>query len=582
MGTNRNTIRLYMREVKKHWPTFIVALVAIPASSLLLDTWLPYNLSLAIGELAKGNSDAIAGFLITAGIVGFFGILANLIGFQMLIRQESAVRKDLYEQTFQSLLRKDFAFYVNEKIGALTSRFIDFGRAHMSLQELLILRTLGFVLSLVTSLVIVALHTPLLAAILLAIIVVMILQSRISVIIRRKYREIRKKLVSEIHGKIADGLTNNLIVRTFAGEKFEQDTLNKDLVAFQHAYVKDIGILGFDGSIRNTLMTITQIAAIGVAAYLVSQGSLDIAIAIFTLTYIQRLSTQIFAMGQIISGYEQAFLDAAPMTEMLMKEPVVVDAPNALVLKDIQPSIEFKNVSYHYDDRDENVLDDISLLIPASQKIGLVGHSGAGKTTITNLLLRFSDVTDGAILFDGIDLRQVTQESLRQQIAYVPQEPMLFHRSLKDNIAYGRPNATLEEIKDAATKANALGFIEELPHGLDTIVGERGVKISGGQRQRIAIARAILKDAPILILDEATSALDSESEKLIQDALQKLMKGRTSIVIAHRLSTIAKLDRIIVLANGKIIEDGSHQTLLDKKGLYARLWAHQSGGFIEE
>ncbi len=212
-----------------------------------------------------------------------------------------------------------------------------------------------------------------------------------------------------------------------------------------------------------------------------------------------------------------------------------------------------------------------------------MGPSGSGKTTLTKLLLRFADVDKGSIKVDGTSISKVTQESLRKSIAYVPQEPMLFHRSLRENIAYGKPDATDDEIRQAAIQANAIDFIDKLPEGFDTIVGERGVKLSGGQRQRIAIARAILKDAPILVLDEATSALDSESEQLIQSALERLMKGRTSIVIAHRLSTIAKLDRIIVLEDGRITEDGAHTDLLKKKGgTYASLWNHQSGGFIEE
>ena len=210
-----------------------------------------------------------------------------------------------------------------------------------------------------------------------------------------------------------------------------------------------------------------------------------------------------------------------------------------------------------------------------------MGASGSGKTTLTKLLLRFADIDKGTISIDGQAINQVTQASLREHIAYVAQEPLLFHRTIRENIAYARPDATDEQIAHAAKPAGALTFITKLPDGFNTLVGERGIKLSGGQRQRIAIARAILKDAPILILDEATSALDSESERLIQRSLTNLMKNRTSIVVAHRLSTIASLDRIVVMDNGAIIEQGSHTELLAKGGAYAKLWNHQSGGFIQ-
>ena len=582
MGTNRNTIRLYINQIKKHKLSFFIALFTIPGGVIFLDTFLPYYLSLSIGELASDRPDGIIPNLIAAGLVGLAGILFNFIGFQMLVRHESRVRTDLYEATFKKLLQKDFAFYVNEKIGALTSRFIDFGRAHIALQDLLILRTLGFALSMIASLVIVGSQVPLLGIVLGVLLVGVLVQVRISSKIRKPYRTERKKLIAEIHGKVADGLTNNLIVKTFAGEKNEQQMLSADLAHLDRVYVKDFSLFGYDGTLRNTIMTITQIVGIGLCAYFVFQGSLDLGVAIFALTYLQRSAAQIFGLGEIINGYEQALLEAAPMSDILSQESLINDSPKAATMKNITPTIELDNVTYHYADKKDDVLDNVSMVIPAGQKIGLVGPSGAGKTTITNLLLRFDDVSTGAIKIGGTDLRDVTQESLRKQIAYVPQEPMLFHRSLKENIAYGKPNATFKEIREAARQANALDFIEKLPDGFNTLVGERGVKLSGGQRQRVAIARALLKDAPILILDEATSALDSESEKLIQDALQKLMKGRTSLVIAHRLSTIAKLDRIVILNEGKIVEDGTHTELLNENGVYAKLWAHQSGGFIEE
>ena len=259
------------------------------------------------------------------------------------------------------------------------------------------------------------------------------------------------------------------------------------------------------------------------------------------------------------------------MVEILHTPAQLVDTSDA-ALDVSRGAITFDHISFAHDDDPNRVLfRDFSLQIEPNQKLGLVGTSGAGKTTLTKLLLRFYDPTSGAILIDGQDIRMVTQESLRQQIAYVPQEPLLFHRSIRENIAYGRPEATQDDIILAAKQAHAWEFITQLPEGLETVVGERGVKLSGGQRQRIAIARAILKDAPLLVLDEATSALDSESEALIQQSLETLMQGRTSIVVAHRLSTIAALDRIVVVDEGHIVEEGSHDELLARGGIYARL-----------
>jgi ATP-binding cassette subfamily B protein len=272
------------------------------------------------------------------------------------------------------------------------------------------------------------------------------------------------------------------------------------------------------------------------------------------------------------------------MMQVLSQEHTVTDESNAKKLMVRNGEIALSNVSFSYEKKGttKTLFDDLNLRIPSGQSVGLIGPSGGGKTTITKLLLRFMDIDGGSITIDGQDIASITQASLRDAITYVPQEPLLFHRSLKENIAYGKPTASMEEIIEAAKKAHAHEFIDDLPHKYDTLVGERGIKLSGGQRQRVALARAILKNAPIIVLDEATSALDSESEVLIQEALRKLMENRTTIVIAHRLSTIKHLDRILVLEKGKITEDGTHDELSTvKNGTYARLWAHQSGGFIE-
>jgi ATP-binding cassette subfamily B protein len=280
----------------------------------------------------------------------------------------------------------------------------------------------------------------------------------------------------------------------------------------------------------------------------------------------------------------RALGDAKAMTEILDTPAAVKDKPSPELSRIAQGAIAFNDVSFTHADakKSDALFEHFNLQIPAGQKVGLVGHSGSGKTTLTRLLLRFADIDGGAITIDGQNIANITQDDLRRSIAYVPQEPLLFHRSLRENIAYGKPEASDHEIREAARKAHAAEFIERLPKGYETEVGERGVKLSGGQRQRIAIARAILKDAPILVLDEATSALDSESERLIQAALWELMKGRTAIVIAHRLSTVQRMDDIVVLKDGKIAEQGTHAQLLKTGGHYADLWVHQSGGFIEE
>ena len=280
--------------------------------------------------------------------------------------------------------------------------------------------------------------------------------------------------------------------------------------------------------------------------------------------------------------YNRAFGDAKDMTEILQIEPEIKDPINPEKPIIESGNITFNRVGFAHDGVDEAIFKNLDLKIKAGEKIGLVGHSGSGKTTLTRILLRFSDIDEGEILIDGQNISHLTQDDLHKYIAYVPQEPIMFHRSLEDNIRYGDFKADDKAVRDAAKVAHADEFIEKLADGYETLVGERGVKLSGGQRQRIAIARAMLKNAPILVLDEATSALDSESEVLIQDALWKLMEDRTAIVIAHRLSTIQKMDRIVVLDDGKIVEQGTHKELIDSNGVYAKLWEHQSGGFMDD
>jgi len=284
------------------------------------------------------------------------------------------------------------------------------------------------------------------------------------------------------------------------------------------------------------------------------------------------------------NGIMRNFGTVQNAAELISKPIGLVDVPGATELKVEQPEIRFENIRFHYG-KGEGVIDNLSLSIRAGEKIGIVGRSGAGKSTLVNLLLRFYDLEGGRILIDGQDISKVSQESLRANLGMVTQDTSLLHRSLRDNILFGRPDATDAQLLDAAKKAEADGFIQTLTdqrgrRGFDAHVGERGVKLSGGQRQRVAIARVMLKDAPILVLDEATSALDSEVEAAIQSNLERLMQGKTVLAIAHRLSTIATLDRLIVMDKGAIIEQGTHNELIAAGGLYADLWSRQSGGFL--
>jgi ATP-binding cassette subfamily B protein len=321
-----------------------------------------------------------------------------------------------------------------------------------------------------------------------------------------------------------------------------------------------------------------------VSLNLVATGQINIGQLVLIQLYYINIIMSLWGVPRVVRRIEQSFADSTEMTEILYMKPEIKDPSKPLMCNIKNGSIEFDNVTFDHKDAGESdpLFEKLSFKIKNGEKIGLAGPSGGGKTTLTKLILRMSDIDNGTIKIDRQDISKLEQTDLRECITYVPQEPILFHRSLLENISYGNPNASLDDCVGSAVQAHADEFISSLKDGYDTLVGERGVKLSGGQRQRVAIARAMLKDAPILILDEATSALDSESEKLIQDALWKLMQDRTAIVIAHRLSTIQKLDRILVLDKGQIVEEGSHKDLIAKKGLYAKLWEHQTGGFLED
>lgn len=387
-----------------------------------------------------------------------------------------------------------------------------------------------------------------------------------------------------VTGRIVDVITNVRNVFQFANQSVE----DRELTTYtgeerdrRMALYRSVVRLRCSQYVMDIVM---WIGFVGGALYGWVHGRMTAGDFVMVTTLTGSLLQTAYTLGQRIPDFYDQLGSAIESIDTLIVPATVRDEPGAGKLAVTSGAIHFDRVAFAYEPRgrgrgSRNVVHDFELYIPPGQRVGLVGPSGAGKTTLMGLLLRMHDVTGGAIRIDGTDIRDVTQESLRGSIGLIPQDTNLFHRSLLENIRYGRPDATDEEVVEAAKRAHAHEFIAELEHGYDTLVGERGIKISGGQRQRIAIARAILRDAPILLLDEATSALDSHSEQKIQEAMTEAMAGKTVIAIAHRLSTVMDMDRLIVLDRGVIVADGSHAELLLQGGLYAELWRKQSGGF---
>ncbi len=385
---------------------------------------------------------------------------------------------------------------------------------------------------------------------------------------------------SKARGEGVDSITNMATVRQFVQRGNELRRLSN---IFSDRAAKDTkqSFFGEWIMVMNAVFSVAMTVIVVIFMYaLLSQQLVTAGTLILVLGLLGRVGYMFVTTGQAMNRFIRDYGNIEEGLKEILISHEIADVPAAKPINVKEGVVSWKSVSFHYGEN--KVFNEFDLTIPAGQRVGLVGPSGAGKTTFVSLLLRQHDLSSGAILIDGQNIAEVTQDSLREHIAVVPQEPMLFHRSIRENIAYGKPEATDNEIMAVARLAKAHDFIKDLPEGYDTLVGERGIKLSGGQKQRVAIARAMLKDAPILVLDEATSALDSESEVAIQQALHKLMTGKTVVAIAHRLSTLREMDRIIVLENGKIVEDGSHDALLSYGGTYARLWKHQAGGFLQE
>ena len=581
------TLREYARETKREWKWAIGALLLPAIGNIFVFYVPPLIFSRALTSFANAQVFSLKDAAIFVGFIALvwgFGELIWRVALHFLQKLESRIMERLYISAMHRLLKQDLNFFHNNFGGSLTKKVISYAREYEGFMDAITFAVVANIIPLIFVCVILWRFSPWLVFILISLLVVTFI-TVLPLIRRRKVMVFeREEASNRLAGHIADTISNIDAVRAFSRDDFEEalhEVNAKDLMK-KSARSWMYHNLYIDG-ITSPLYVLTNVAGLFVAIVVSRGEAASIGAVFLTFTYYANFTRVVWDFSRTYKNIENNLATAAQFTELLSEVPRVVDIPHPKPLQISHGVIEFCDVNFRYGDgATQDLFSNFNLKIPQGKKFGLIGRSGGGKTTITRLLLRFVNIDGGSITIDGQNIAEVSQRELREAIAYVPQEPFLFHRTIMENIRYGRLDATDEDVYEAARRAHITSFVEKLPQGFDTLIGERGIKLSGGQRQRIAIARAILKNAPILVLDEATSALDSESEKYIQAALWDLMKGKTTIVVAHRLSTVQRMDKIVVLDNGRIVEQGTHKKLLTLNGTYSALWKHQSGGFLEE
>jgi ATP-binding cassette subfamily B protein len=578
----RRVLSVFLRCLKPYWFQAVSICFCVVASEVLASLVVPQVLRAIVDTLTSPFSQTTQATLFQLFwwmclIYFSYWVFYRIAGFLQAFCQ-TRVSRDLDVYSLAETLKHSYRFFQDEFSGRLMRKIQRFSDSFENIFSWTINTILPLLVTLVGVTIILWRESWVLGLGMLIWFCIFVATNYGISMWKLKYDLIRSEKNTIQNGTMSDILSNAATVKAFGRESYEGTLFSGVREDARKARMVSWVLGDTSIGIQYFFTLLLELIVIYVAIQKWEVGALTVGAFVMYQAYIRSVSQGVWGFGRLIRDFYESFADAKEMIDIMDMQPDVVDASGAKKLKVTEGRIEFKDVRFVYKEG-RTVLNDFSLKITPHEKVAFVGSSGAGKSTVTKLLFRLYDVSEGAILVDGQDISRVTQASLRDAISLVPQEPILFHRSLRDNIAYGRPGAKDKEIIAAAKKAHCHEFIVGLSKRYDTLVGERGIKLSGGERQRVAIARAILKNAPILVLDEATSSLDSESEALIQDALRQLMKDKTVIVIAHRLSTIMQMDRIVVIEHGGVTDMGTHDELLKKVGVYQKLWNIQAGGF---
>ncbi len=579
----KNPLRFFFFASHPHWRAAVIAIIFASLGNAFSASVAYVFKLLANAAVAAGNGGSYDPLLWAAAgcilLLAFAKLFWRISGFAGARWATGAAATARYALTSYVTLHSR-AYFSDRFAGSIMNKIRHAASGAREVVDVFLWEFLELGVNAIASFIIVFFVSPLIAAIFFLWVVVILLLNVYLGFRRVPLAARAHDLETVLNGATVDLLTNVSAMQEYARREFEIERLRGATDDRRIAHLKSWYFGEWTRVLNSVLLVIFGGAMVFTTVSLARMGALSVGDVILVITIIFRIEGLLQSLGSNFNKFAETWGEIEESLEEIISPHEIPDTPNAADLAVSTGALVFRDVSFLFGDN--SVFKNLNLTLQGGERVGLVGRSGAGKSTLVRLILRHHNLDTGTILIDGTDIASVTQESLRNAISIVPQEPLLFHRTIRENIAYGNPNASQEEVVAAAKSAQAHDFIERLPDGYDAMVGERGIKLSGGERQRIAIARAILKNAPILILDEATSALDSESEVLIQKALRKLMQGKTVIAIAHRLSTLREMDRIVVLERGRIAEEGTHAQLVAGSGIYSQLWAHQAGGFLQD